>query len=773
MTLSQGDRLGRYEILGSIGAGGMGEVWRARDTELDREVAVKVLPAAVADNPDRRKRFEREARATAALNHPNLLTVFDVGLNDGRPYLVTELLEGESLRRVLLHGLPPPVSAVGWSLGISQGLVAAHSGNVVHRDLKPDNVFLTTDNRVKILDFGLAKILETEISDESKTATLSEDTAAGTLLGTMGYMAPEQLRGDPVDTRTDIFAFGCLLYEMLSGRRPFAGGSSADYVSAALRDDPPPLDDSLSVSLRAVVRRCLEKRPAARYQSAGELVAVLEALDPDTLGSASDAQSIPSITAAHSGAEPAVAVMPFANLTNDVEQDYFCDGMSEEILGAIGKIRGLKVLARSSSFAFKGKDADPREVGRTIGADHLLEGSVRRAGDRVRISARLVQATDGTQLWADRYDRTISDIFELQDEISVEVANQLRTALLPDELSKIKRRHIPDREAYDFFLRGRYLWYRRREGDLMQAMGLYQKAIEKDPEFPDPRIGLAEVFNILGAYSYMDPRTAYARSQQLVDEVLVMDPNNAGAHSVRGFISTYHQFDWKEAEQSFQCAIKLDPESAPVRCWYAGHLNQLGRHHEAAEQARRAAELEPMSPLILTLAGFNIAFEDVQEGLLHQRRAIDIDLNHPIANHFLATVLVERLGAYEEAFPYLERAVAGGLKNVLALLVLSLSATGQAERLEDVESSIASLAVEGHIPLWIAALRALASSDQDAYLDAIERIIDTGEFAGGLLGVWSFSDFVRDHPRFKFLMGRLGLAHVNRCPVQSSGPHDR
>ena len=315
----------------------------------------------------------------------------------------------------------------------------------------------------------------------------------------------------------------------------------------------------------------------------------------------------------------------------------------------------------------------------------------------MRISARLVQATDGTQLWADRYDRTISDIFELQDEISIEVANQLRTALLPDELSQLKRRHIPDREAYDLFLRGRYLWYRRREGDMMQAMGLYQKAIEKDPEFPDPRVGLAEVFNILGAWLYMDPKIAYAQSQRLLDEVLVMDPNNAGAHSARGFISTYHLFDWEEAEQSFQKAVELDPESAPVRCWYAGLLNHLGRHHEAAEQVRRAAELEPMSPLILTLAGWNIAFEDVHEGLLLQRRAVDIDPNHPIANNFLATALVERLGAHEEALPYIERAVAGGLKVALALLVLSLSATGQADRLDDVESSIASLAAEGHI----------------------------------------------------------------------------
>ncbi len=483
------------------------------------------------------------------------------------PIIVTELLEGETLRRVLRHGPPPPVSAVAWSLGIAHGLAAAHSRNVVHRDLKPDNVFLTTDNRVKILDFGLAKILETEIADEDETAALSSDTAAGTLLGTMGYMAPEQLRGDPVDTRTDVFAFGCVLYEMLSGRRPFAGGSSADYVSAALRDDPAPLDDSLSLGLRAIVRRCLEKRPAARYQGAGELVAVLETLDPDSLGAVSGAQSAPSITDARSGAEPAVAVMPFANLSNDDEQEYFCDGMTEEILGAIGKVRGLKVLARSSSFAFKGKEADPREVGRTIGADHLLEGSVRRVGDRVRISARLVQATDGTQLWADRYDRTISDIFELQDEISIEVANQLRTALLPDELSQLKRRHIPDREAYDLFLRGRHLWYRRREGDMMQAVKLYEQAIEIDPDYAEPHVGIAEVFMVLGMYSVMPSKAAYARVRQEVTIALELDEELASAQGVRGFVATYCDFDFEAGERHFNRAIALDPTSAHFHCW--------------------------------------------------------------------------------------------------------------------------------------------------------------------------------------------------------------
>jgi len=748
MTLTQGDRLGRYEILSSIGAGGMGEVWRARDTELGREVAIKVLPPQVADSPDRRKRFEREARATAALNHPNLLTVHDVGIDHDQPYIVTELLEGETLRRVLRHGPPPPVSAVAWSLGIANGLAAAHSRNVVHRDLKPDNVFLTTDNRVKILDFGLAKILETEIADKDETAALSSDTAAGTLLGTMGYMAPEQLRGDPVDTRTDVFAFGCVLYEMLSGRRPFAGGSSADYVSAALRDDPAPLDDALSLGLRAIVRRCLEKRPAARYQGAGELVAVLETLDPDSLGAVSGTQSAPSITDARSGAEPAVAVMPFANLSNDDEQEYFCDGMTEEILGAIGKVRGLKVLARSSSFAFKGKDADPREVGRTIGADHLLEGSVRRSGDRVRISARLVQATDGTQLWADRYDRTISDIFELQDEISIEVANQLRTALFKDEIAILRQRHIPDREANDLYLRGRYLWYRRREGDMQAAIGLFEQAIAKDPEYAQPHAGIAEVFMALGSNSYLDPKFAYARVRAELDQVFVLDENVASAHAVRGALYGYHEFHWELAEESFRRAIELEPNSGSIRCWYAGFLCGLRRLDDCKAQALAAVAAEPMAPLVLALAGVNLWNCGLEEGEACLNRALDIDLEHPTVNHYLGLKLAD-LGRDDEAAPRLEIGYHSGITVAGGMLALSFSRMGNTTALEAIEFQLSELAKKRYVSNFSRALIALGKSEIEICLDCLEASRLQGEMEAFLVECYECFAPIRTHPRYR------------------------
>ena len=748
--------LGPYRLAGVIGVGGMGMVYRADDPRLHRQVAIKILPAEVADNAERQKRFEREAHATAGLNHPNLLTVFDIGIEDGRPYLVTELLEGESLRRVLLHGIPSPSSAVSWSLEIAHGLAAAHAKGIVHRDLKPDNIFLTTDNRVKILDFGLAKILEPEVADEEETATVSSDTAAGKLLGTMGYMAPEQLKGAPVDTRTDVFAFGCVLYELLSGRRPFAGGSSAEHISAVLRDDPAPLEQTICVSLRAIVRRCLEKRPAARYEGASEIAAALEAVDPDCLGAESGGPSTSPITAAPSRVEPAVAVMPFANLSNDPAQEYLCDGMSEDILGAIGKVRGIKVLARSSSFAFKGKEADPREVGRTIGADHLLEGSVQRFGDRIRISARLVQATDGTQLWADRYDRTISDIFELQDEISVEVAHQLRTALLPDELSQLKRTHIPVRKAYDLFLRGRHLWYRRAVGDMMKAVEFFEHALEIDPDYAEPHVGIGEVFMVMGMHHLMPSSQAYARLRQEIAIALEIDENLASAQGIHGFAKTFCDFDFEAGERHLLRAIALDPTSAHFHCWLSTPLALQGRVEECLEHVEKALELEPMLAIIQTLAGLNMVFCDPERGLRHMWNGYEMQPDNPATGFYLGSGLGDLLGRFEEAIPPLEHSASLGWLTSMGFAASYHARLGNLERAAHFEAQIDEISKTRYVTPFIRALIEAGHQRVDETLDALEVCQTSGAWIGHLQMCRGTFGFIMDHPRTVALIKRMG-----------------
>ncbi|HXT20620.1 MAG TPA: serine/threonine-protein kinase, partial [Thermoanaerobaculia bacterium] len=457
-ALPAGARLGPYEVIALLGAGGMGEVYRARDPRLGREVAIKRVRGG-GPGVEALRRFDREARAAGALNHPNLLAVYDVGVEAGMPYVVTELLEGETLRQRLRCGPIPPDEVLRIARQIASGLAAAHDKGIVHRDLKPENLFLTLDGRVKILDFGLAKrLVSAEIEQSLRQETL---TGAGLIVGTLGYTSPEQLRGVPPDPRSDLFSFGAVLYEMLAGRRAFAGANALEAVSAVLTEEPPPFAPGvISAPVERLVKRCLAKRPEDRPASVRELLAALDEAAVERPAVAARAGATSGVRSA----EPrSLAVLPFLNLTGDPGQEYFCEGIAEELLHALGTVPELRVAARSSSFRFKGQEDAIRRLGQELRVDTVLEGSVRKAGERLRIAVQLVAVADSCHLWSERYDLAQGDVFTVQDEIASRVAAALRLRLSAGSPEVHRPANI---DAYHFYLKGRYHWNKRHAGGL-------------------------------------------------------------------------------------------------------------------------------------------------------------------------------------------------------------------------------------------------------------------------------------------------------------------
>ena len=523
--MQPGTRLGPYEVTSLLGAGGMGEVYRARDSRLSREVAIKVLPAGLAEGPEALARFKQEARVVATLSHPNVLALYDFGEEEGLFYAVTELLAGDTLQAHLREGAMPVRKALEYSSQIAAGLAAAHDKGIVHRDLKPANVFITGDGRVKVLDFGLAHWDE-GAEDGEDLPTLEKHTTPGTVMGTLGYMSPEQARGQRADHRSDIFSFGAVLYEMISGQRAFVRDTQADSLSAILSHDPPEpsrLRPGVPPALDRVVRRCLEKKPAERFQSARDLGFALEGL--------SDSE----VTASHDPARdenPSIAVLPFANMSPDPEQEYFCEGIAEEIINALTRLENVRVASRTSAFQFKGRSQDMRKVGEGLNVKTVLEGSVRTAGKRLRVTAQLVGVADGSTLWSERYDREMEDVFAIQDDISASIVSALRGRWAAGESPVLTRRPTEDLEAYQLFLKGQHNWFKRERGSLERAAHFFERAAERDPSFVAALAGAANAYASLNLYG-MEPGAAGAKAHAAVQKSGGPRPRRGrGAHRV-------------------------------------------------------------------------------------------------------------------------------------------------------------------------------------------------------------------------------------------------
>jgi TolB-like protein/Flp pilus assembly protein TadD len=654
---------GRYRVEEELGRGGMGRVVRARDLKLGRAVALKVLAPGRHDD-QQRLRFEQEARAAGALDHPNILAVHDIGEHEGEPYIVTELLEGDTLRKRLSRGPLPPAEALELASQLASALAAAHAKGIVHRDLKPDNLFVTEEGRLKVFDFGIAKLLE----GAGQGGDAGVHTATGALIGTPAYMSPEQITGQGADARSDIFSSGIVLHEMLTGRAPFGRGSTMETAFAILNDPPPPLPASTPDLLARVVARCLEKSPTARYANGADLLLELRAGPSPIPGRRRTSSSVPGAkpggprtlraallaaalaasiaaiagyaltrvrTAAQAPAAPAsIAVLPFVDMSAERDQEYFSDGLAEEILNSLAQIDGLRVAGRTSSFFFKGKNEDLRNIGRQLGVAHVLEGSVRKQGDRVRITTQLISVDDGFHLWSQTYDRGLTDVFAVQDEIGRAVSEVLKIKLLPRPRQSAAAQVVPP-AAYNEFLLGRQLYNLGSKDGSRRSAEAFRKAIRLAPGYAPAWAALAFA-RYAWAYFFAETATDFRAAQEeafaAAEKAIALDPADAKGYSSRGHLRSAYRYDWAGAQADFQRALALSPGDIGALHGNASVLASLGRIEEAIGTQRRLAELEPLSPRVFSMLGFlyTAVGEYALSGKAHDR-ALEISPDLPEA----------------------------------------------------------------------------------------------------------------------------------------------
>jgi serine/threonine-protein kinase len=746
-TLEVGTQLGRYEITGFVGAGGMGEVYRAHDPQLHRSVCIKILAGRPAITSEPLARFEREARAVAALNHPNILSVYDIGVQDGVPFVVSELLDGETLRTRLERGSLPSGEILDLARQIAAGLAAAHDKGLVHRDIKPENLFVTPDGLLKILDFGLAKQ-----TAALATSGASQDTALtgeGLIIGTAGYMAPEQVRGQPADARADIFASGAVLYEMVTGQRAFAGESAIDTISAILTTSPPALA-RLPPPWRAIVARCLEKDPERRFASIQDFASALDRPP------ASESHPTPP----HADRRVLLAVLPFENVSGDAEQEYFSDGLTDEMISQLGRVNPhrLGVIARTSAMQYKHTAKSIDVVGRELGVSYVLEGSVRRSGQRVRVTARLVQVSDQSYLWSESYDRAVGDLLAVQTDLAEAIAGEIRVQLTPQERGRIARQRPLDPAAYDAYLKGRYFWSRRTRESLDKSVDYFKKAIEIDATYAAAWAGLADAYLTQFDYNHRPPREALALANESVLEALRLDDTLAEPHSSLGHLR-FHQFEFEEADEHFRRAIELNPGYSTAHYYRGNLLAALGRFDDAVDEARRALELDPMSPNTRQNLVFILyVARRYDEALEQVRETVELDPTY-VALHYWLGLVYERQGRYHEAIRAFEQTGASEPRGLTALAAIAFTHAEAGNRTEALRllEWLEAEATRAYVSAYDLALihGALGSADRACTL--LDRAYDDHASFLPFVGVDARFDRLRSDARLQALVRRLNV----------------
>jgi TolB-like protein/Tfp pilus assembly protein PilF/predicted Ser/Thr protein kinase len=747
-----GDSLAHFRITAKLGEGGMGVVYQARDTRLGRDVAIKVLPAEFVEDAARLRRFRREARLLAAVSHPGIATIYEIGEHGEQTFLVMELVTGRTLAEAIRGGGLPPGELLSLARSLTAAVAAAHERGITHRDLKPTNVMLTPDDGVRVLDFGLARESIAESAPEAETLSGQELTDRGSALGTLPYMAPEQVRGERAGPRADVFAIGVVLFESAAGRRPFVGGSNAELASAILRDPAPELTrlaSGLPSGFAAIVTRCLEKDPGRRFPSARELHDEIAAISAaaGTRGAAAGARS---------GIISSLAVLPLLDLSPGPPEKYFSEGVAEALITDLAKIGGFRVISRASSGQYLDTDKSDAVIGRELGVDALFHGSVQRAGERVRINARLV-ATEGEELlWAERYDRSLEDVLALQAEVAAAIAREVGSTLGSEPVQASRRKVDP--EVYLLELQGRHHLYKRTEDGFRTAMTIFRRAVDLDPTHAPAWVGLADAYSMLANYGHVSAAEVHSHARAAIDRAIELGEASADVHRVLAFIQWQFEFDWLEAIREYECALEIEPNSAITAHWFGAYLSVIGFFDRGQEVLALAASLDPLSLLIPSLQGWAYYFaRDHETAVRYLRRVVAIDPSYFIAQWFLGEALVE-LEEFEEGVAALERGVecSGGASRVMGYLGYAYGRAGRREDAQRVLAELDERARESYVPPYFHALVWSGMGDAEKTLETLERAYEARDTMIRDLLVDAQWDWLRETDRFQTLFDKMG-----------------